>query len=60
MNKTISFFWITFLLFISLGVSTSEINIFTLAEQGDLDGDGDLDAFISGYGGGPSEIWFNE
>lgn len=26
----------------------------------DLDSDGDLDAFISNFGGGPNEIWFNE
>jgi hypothetical protein len=26
----------------------------------DLDGDGDLDAFLSNFGDGPNEIWFNE
>lgn len=32
----------------------------TSCPLGDFDNDGDLDVFISAFGGGPNEIWFNE
>lgn len=34
--------------------------LHTFCPLGDLDGDGDLDAFIASFMDGPNEVWFNE
>jgi len=34
-------------------------NVNSGCALGDVDGDGDLDAFVSAFGGGPNELWFN-
>jgi hypothetical protein len=44
---------------IDAGLRLGEGNMNGSCTLADLDGDGDLDAFVAAFGQGPNEIWFN-